>query len=738
MKNRPLFYGCLILFLSILLCVYIGGAKVVKELRPSAIEREISEGSFIRITGQVYDIDLKDSYQILYLKNNSITFQNDSFKEFKMIVYDKEKLNIEIGNQIQASGRLAVFEQERNPGCFNQQLYYQRQNIHASVWADSIEVNSFGVLKMRQHLYEIRCLWKESLCEIMGMEDGAILSAMLLAEKSGMNEETKELYQVNGVAHVLAISGLHLSVIGIGLYKFFRRMSGSFFIGGVSGMLFLLLYIFMIGVSVSVLRALIMFLFRVGADMAGRHYDNLTAIAVAAMITILWQPLCLYDGGFWLSYGAILGIILILPVFEGLPFQGIWVSVSVNCMTLPVILYYFYEVPLYGVLLNLLIVPLMSVILMSGLAGSICCLIFIPNGPFGEAGLGGILLWICKVIFWIYERVCEVVLEFPCSRVVVGKPEIWKVLVYYGCLVFTLVIMRKVKKVIFVTAGIMALAAGTLMVSGNGRDTVMVTMLDVGQGDGIFVRGPTGKTYLIDSGSSNVDKLSKYQLEPFLKSQGVKEIDYVLVSHGDKDHISGIVEMIGRMRVGVSIKTIVLPQKSVWDEELKGLARIAIRNDMQVVVIEEGQRLREKELSFTCVSPVLEGTSSECYENGNESSMVLALQYKGFDMLFTGDVEENGEEILTEVLRKEYGAVNWDVLKVAHHGSKNSSSELFLDQIKPRYAVISAGRNNFYGHPHEDTLKRLEDVGSKVYSTQDKGAITIVTDGEKMMVEGYL
>ena len=138
---------------------------------------------------------------------------------------------------------------------------------------------------------------------------------------------------------MLAISGLHLSVIGIGLYKLFRRMTGSFLAGGIAGMSFLLLYILMIGMSVSVLRAFIMFLFRVGADMTGRHYDSPTALSVAAVITITSNPLYLYDVGFWLSYGAIIAIILIFPMFQELRFQSFWASVSINLVTIPILLY---------------------------------------------------------------------------------------------------------------------------------------------------------------------------------------------------------------------------------------------------------------------------------------------------------------------------------------------------------------------------------------------------------------
>lgn len=739
MKNRPLLYVCLIVFFLISLYIHTGGAKVVKDLRPSALERELKAGTNVRIKGQIYDIDQRENYHIIYLYNNSIIYQNKSLKESKIIVYDEKKMNIEIGNWLELTGELSFYEKERNPGNFNQKLYYQKQGIHVSLWAEDILVTDTGGNTFRQALYEIRKRWNKSLLELMGEEDGAVLSAMLLAEKSGMSIEVKELYQANGIAHVLAISGLHLTIIGIGLYKIFRRVSGSYLAGGVVGIGFMILYIMAIGVSVSVLRALMMFLFRVGAEMTGRHYDSPTALSVAALITIIWRPLYLYDGGFWLSYGAILAIILVLPMFEGILFQSFWASVSISLVTLPVLLYYFYEIPMYSIILNMIVIPLMTVVLICGLAGSLCCAVFISDGILGVSGIGGVLLKVCKAIFAVYEKSCELFLKFPGFRIVAGKPELWQIILYYVSLLLILVLWKKNsfcrRLPVVLAVVLMSLCMGVLFIPNIEKGNIYITLLDVGQGDGIFVRGPEGSTYLIDGGSSDVSQVGKYRIESFLKSQGVERIDYVFVSHGDDDHTSGIKEMIGRINVGISIETIVFPERGVWDETLKELAGLSIENGVRVVEMKKGQVVSEGGLELKCVAPVFdEGDVMD----SNESSIVLAMKYGEFDMLFTGDVEGKGEEKLIKELRDNYNKVSWEVLKVAHHGSKNSSVKEFLELVEPSYSLISAGQNNSYGHPHKETLERLKDTGSTVLSTQECGAITIVTDGEKMKVERYL
>ena len=626
----------------------------------------------------------------------------------------------------------------------------------------------------------------------------------------------------------MAISGLHLSFVGIGMYKVLRRITGSYPVGGTFGILFLALYIVMIGLTVSALRALVMFLFRVGADMTGRHYDAPTALSVAAVVVLLWRPLSLYDGGFWLSFGAVLGVLAVVPVAQDVSithpaimqrrskktniqsfpkqnadritlavyvktirgylwkgiFQGLTASMGINLVILPVLLYYFFEFPLYSFILNLFVIPLMSVLLFMGMAGSLLSVCFLP--------FSGVCFWICSGILRLYEMSCNLALTLPGARFVAGKPEIWQIAVYYGILIIVLLLLYKKERLreyiddvddvegaeskkyqtcgrgivsrkyaergsgrsiqrrvtrlgrfalVFGMAGIIIL---THRWGARGKLTTVV--LDVGQGDGIFMRGPEGGTYLVDGGSSDVKKVGQYRIEPFLKSQGVGMVDYVLISHGDSDHMNGVEELIERRDIGVRIGTLVLPVQEVWDEALAGIAEKAEKYGVRVVVMERGQSIKEGNMTITCIQPGNPGTKAENgksegqyeeegYEPGNAASMVLAVKFKEFDMLLTGDVEGGGEGQLTRQLEEQYRDCTWEVLKVAHHGSKNSSSEEFLWQVKPAYTFISAGRENRYGHPHQETIKRLTDIGSKIYSTQENGAIIVeVEDGETMKV----
>lgn len=849
MKDRPFMYSCLVLLAIITLAVTCGKGKFIRELRPSPLESAVPPKGLAVLQGQVYQTEQRSDYQRLYLKNNSIRYQNQTFQESRIIIYTDSELQIHIGNTVRAKGEVSFFENARNPGNFDQKRYYQIRDIHGMIWADEICLLDTGVWKWRSGIADFRRRWQEALVSALGREDGTALGAMMLGEKSEMDQELKMLYQVNGIGHILAISGLHLSFIGIGMYKILRRVAGSYPIGGIFGILFLMLYIFMVGFTVSAVRALVMFLFRVGADMAGRHYDAPTALSAAAVAVLVWRPLSLYDGGFWLSFGAVLAILTVVPALQGgmkrsFPedkgnkmgksnristvyricmsiVQGLTASIGINLILLPVLLYYFFEFPIYSLFLNLFVIPLMSVILFMGMAGSLFSVCFLP--------LSGACFWICGGILRLYEMSCNLALTLPGARFVAGRPEIWQIAAYYGILVIVLLLLREKNRLMeyaddvddvegaeskrykpcrrgiasrkhaglglgsgmqknvvresdvcvqkyavsksnagiqkrmvskldvgvqkrAVRLGRFALVlgmAGIIILTHRWgeRGKLTTVVIDVGQGDGIFMRGPEGGTYLVDGGSSDVKKVGQYRIEPFLKSQGVGALDYVLISHGDSDHMNGMEELMERQNIGVKIKTLVLPVLEVWDEALAELAKKARDYGIRVVVIEPGQSIREGDMAIICIQPGIPGTEAENrelegrdaeegYEPGNAASMVLAVRYGEFDMLLTGDVEKEGEEQLAKRLEEQYQNCTWEVLKTAHHGSKNSSSEEFLRQVQPVYALVSAGQENRYGHPHQETIERLIDVGSKIYSTQENGAVIVEIDDGKIMKVG--
>ncbi len=711
MRTRPLCFVCLLFLIIQSIGLMISG-KSRCEIPASSIYRG-EDKQVVCVQGQVYKKENKSKYQIIYLKNNSV-------RDFKLMIYDKNFIQISIGQKVEVNGTIGHFDEARNPGNFNQALYYAKQDVYGVIWANSIKIIDNKEHVFLEKLYQFKQLWKSKLLECMDEKQGGILVAMLLGDKEAMNSDVQELYQVNGIGHILAISGLHISFIGLGIYKLLRKSGLGFESAGLIGVSVLTLYVCMIGFTVSVIRAYVMLSFRIGADMCGRVYDMLTALMVAATITVYSQPLYLADEGFWMSYGAIFGLLLVLPALQKCAckrrkwLDGVLASMSVNIVLFPILLWFYFEFPIYSIFLNILVVPLMSWVLALGMIGSLC-LVCIP--PLGSLCLKG-----CGLLLLVFERLGEAVSHLPATRWVLGKPSILMICTYYLILIgilFFIYVSKTGKWWAFCT-----LVIGGLLFCYEPRGNLTVTMLDVGQGDSIFLKGPEGTSYLIDGGSSDVKELGKYRLEPFLKSQGVGKLKYAFVTHGDGDHYSGILEMLGRQSVGVKIENLVFPSNYRQDEKLLELQIIAKHYGTNTLVIEEGEELSEGEFSIQCLQP----SSTESELEGNAGSMVLAVTFHDFSMLCTGDVEGEGEELLFSKMQGE----KYDVLKVAHHGSKNSSSEALLDMIQPKIALISAGRDNGYGHPHEEVLQRLEKVKSRVFTTQENGAIMLITDGNSL------
>lgn len=788
MKKRPLCAICILFLVIQSIRVLFSG---VEEMQPSALEKVVSYGEKqVELAGTVYRIEEKKKVTAVFLKDSTVSVADQMLNESEILVYisqneTERSTEIKIGNRAAASGEAEVFEPARNPGNFDQKTYYLRQGIHVLVWAEQFRILSHDKKPVRQFLSEVRGRWNELLLRHLGDYYGGTMSAILLGEKSGLDAGMKTMYQKSGISHLLAISGLHMTFLGMGIYNLLRKAGCGFTISGLTGGVLLILYSLMIGAGVSSLRALIMFMVRIGAEITGRDYDLLTSLFLSAAILCFRQPLYLTDAGFQLSYGAILGIALFSPVFSEMfgcaqvsdrkrrlerrktgriarvqskgftvllwILNGLSTSLAVNVFLLGPLLWFYFEVPPYSVFLNLIVIPVMPVAMGAGVAGSALSLM--------SDAAGGAVLQICGGVLRSYDQVCTWAGMLPCNRFVAGKPDAPWIVVYYLVLAGLWILFKYIagkreqeeekrksgnkisnksrKPCRLPGCAILFFAAGMALVCRGGfrlPDEAQITVLDVGQGDGIHIRHDS-LNCLIDGGSSDVSSVGTYRLEPYFLSRGVDALDYVFVTHGDDDHISGVREMLENQTFGVKIRNLVMPPLEYQDEKLIELAQIAVKNGTRVTVMDPGDKIttgaaeEEKGMILTCIGP----ESGLEVEPGNETSLVLDLSFGEFDMLFTGDVEGSGEEsLISSGLLRDY-----DVLKAAHHGSENSGTEEFLQITAPEYAVISAGKDNRYGHPHAETLQRLNDAGCTVYSTQDNGAVMIRSDGVTMTINGF-
>ncbi len=705
MKYRYCCYLAVAVAAGLFLTYYFIGAQSFSALRVSKLENAVSEGEQVTIEGTITRKFRKE-------KGIDFLLQPLNQKELVYVSLSEEQAtdDLEIGQKVKVSGKVILFNKSPNLGNFNQKFYYQKQNIYVKLQDARAEIQS---RKLGQFAYLKEQMWKlqqglsKQVIAYAGEHYGGILSAMVLGEDFYVDAELKELMQKSGIGHLLAISGLHVSFLGTGTYKIQRKVGIPIVVAATCSGIFLSFYMLMIGNSVSACRAWLMFLLQMGANVTGREYDGKTALAFAALYELLQEPVRLFDASFLLSFGAVAGIYVVAPALK------MKIPLAIQCVLFPVQLYYYYEICIYSLIWNLIAIPLSSIAMGSGILGIICAKI-----PFFSAIFVEKIFAVGKGVVWFYEMGGKIVLNFPFSRWITGQPPFLCLVMYYT-IVFVVILFWKKKWPILI--------AGILLIIGTkySPDACTITMLDVGQGDCFIINSPDGSTFLIDGGSSSVAKVGQYRIEPYLKHEGIGSVDYVWVTHGDSDHMNGILELLERKQVGIRIKHLILPPQIYWNENIEELVEVAQCAKTKIHVMKQGQVLKEGTVKVKCIWPPEEDSTLD----ENQSSLVLGFTWNTFDLLFTGDLEKDAEKRVAEYIlagqKKQRLPEKYEVLKVGHHGSKNSTSEAFLELVRPEISLVSAGDNNRYGHPHEETVERIEKAGSKVISTIKNGMIRL-------------
>lgn len=747
------------LWILLLLCIFFAGyGRMAGEIRRwKAVEERLWEdGEAVDITGKLLEIREKEKDVVLTVKTQDFG---------KLFVYaDREEEDctegLRIGERVNIKGEVGYFREAKNPGEFDVKGYYASQGILTAVFAWEVEGSqSKAYSPYLDALYRCRLFCSEIFGRLCEPEDEGIFRAAILGEKEGMDREIRDLYQKSGIAHLLAISGLHLSLLGAGLHKLLRKCGMGYGLSGILAAAAIGSYAVLTGASGSAVRAVVMLGVSFLAAYLGRTYDLLSALSLAALLLAGAHPFSITQSGFQLSFGAVLGIGILgkaLGSWLGMKkpwMQGFAVSLSVQMATAPVVLWHYFQIPVYAVFLNLAVVPLMSYVVISGLLG----LLF---GSF-LSGAGVMAVGTGHYILQFYQYLCEITSRLPGSLLIWGRPEGFQIFLYYlflaGMLLGLAVLKEKdagfnedAKKkrggmgkrrlgrwgLVFAGTVLCGLSLRPLRQSG-----LDIAVLDVGQGDGIVLIGEGGRietegilwqgeekyrksrrtVILMDGGSSSEKRLGENRLEPYLKSEGISRIDFAIVSHGDEDHSSGLCYLLGECPE-IEIGALILPEAGMGDPGYKKLIDAAKKRDIAVGYMDAGDRIRAGECCLNCFYP---GAGMEAdFSDRNQQSLVIRADYQDFHMLFTGDVGQEGERMALKYAGEEAFSLV-QVLKAAHHGSRFSSGEAFLAAVHPNWTVISYGEGNSYGHPHEETLERLRKEKSTVLETGKMGAILL-------------
>ena len=538
------------------------------------------------------------------------------------------------------------------------------------------------------------------------------------------------------------------------------------------------MYGIMTGFSTSTIRALIMFILAVIAKAIGRTYDLMSGMCLASILIIVENPYYIFDSGFLLSVLSVSGISLIYPILlditdffkkeKGAIYEktrkSICISLSTNLATLPVVFNTFFKISRYSIFINIIVVPLMSIILGIGIIVLIIANTVIKLKPFRVITRG--LLFAAQKIIMLYSFLCGNVSRLAGNYWIVGKGESWQNIVYIILMIVVVLgywsyVNRvrsddknkdelrkrmKIRETALIVISVFVLAFRI-------KPELSVNALSVGQGACNVIYGRDIPTIMVDGGSSDVKDVYKYRIRPFLLSNGISEIDYLFVTHPDMDHISGVKELLSDELKEVNVKHQFVSvedgfEKIMGSKEKTGDGHsLSPRNDEKtgfekadfVHIISKGDRIENGSITIECLSPENKGVSvpgsegNKREESLNDMSLVLKVMYENdknhFTMLYTGDISSEVEQALINDSQIKDKLKNIDYLSVPHHGSKYSSSEQFINTVNPKVSVISSGKNNSYGHPHNETLERLESVDTSIYRTDELGQITCSCKG---------
>ena len=790
--------------------VLVAGMPVMLLLGALCVEKQdafrsvylsvLEEGQSVRLAGKINRVEEKTNCFYYYLTDCSVE-QSDHLMPCNDVLAYVSSDDYSVGQILILQGTISLFDEATNEGQFDSRAFYRSQKIDFGVWVDSVERVEGKSDRFRVWLSRVRVELGIPLSRYA--DDDGVLSAMLLGDKTSLDSEIRSLYQKSGIAHVLAISGLHISLLGMALYRLLRHRCGLTYLwAGIVAASFLVAYTLMTGNAVSARRATGMLIVYLVADLLGRSYDMLSALSLI-VILLLWEnPFLVTNSGFQFSVAAVVGIgvgqcVLVPRVgswkvvygrrkkqddvvrcdaakcdaakcdAERIRMQnlvdwmkrrmdkclpGMMISLSIQFFTLPLVAYYYYEIPVYAILLNIPVLALIPYVLGLAVFGSL-------TGQI--AFLQPLSFALCRVCGWVlhgYRWLCDASLLLPGARMITGKPSEVRVVVYYGLLgafYYVLWCGMKKKQRQMCTKGAQAekqewirswfgFGLGLVLVLlltflfVRGKPEFELDILDVGQGDAIYLCASDGTNFMIDGGSTDVKKVGTYRILPFLKAKAIRKVDYWFVSHTDEDHISGLVEV---MESGYAVGTLVLAEAQKEDEKAHGLAELAQKNGIRVCYMKAGdvlgtrkedvvnERNRAETFRIECLYP----TNNNDSEDVNDRCLVLYYEDENFSAFFGGDISSEVEEQLVSAGK----CRQTDVLKASHHGSKYSNSDVLLHALHPRLTIASAGKKNRYGHPSPEAIARVGESGSAFYSTIDYGRIRVrFVDGE-MVAEPY-
>jgi len=741
-------YFLITFFLVSILLLSIGNLLTQKNRNP--INPALTEINKVKNTtafGEISKIDLKKNDQLIfYLAVDSI--YSDEFlivDELNILCKVKtgkralQKLYAQLkpGNEIKVTGFYHKGKERRNPGEFDYNAYLNSKDILGIINIDgskSISVINPEINIVDNLIFQSRVAIDIKLKEYYNPQTAALLRGLLLADRGDISYETKTEFINAGVVHVLAVSGLHVGYIILIFLFLFGRF--NIYLRSILTIVGLFCFMLITGVPPSVFRATVMATVLIIAFLANRSTNLLNSISIAAVIILVINPNELFNPGFQLSFSAVLAIGIILPRLNELinkwniqnkPLKYIIlfsaVSLSAQIGTLPFTLLYFNKFSVIALVTNLIVIPAIGMII----AAAIVMLIFSTVLPF-------IAIYIAAVNDLIASGVLSLIkfsgnLSF--SYLSITDYSIVDLIIFYlmfSILIYFLPKFGSIKSKLI----LLLLVVGNTLVYSTIDDInllpnneLSVLMIDVNQGDSFLIKFPNGKTALVDAGNAtNFFDNGERVIIPLLDYLGIGKIDYGIISHIDSDHYGGFVSLVIADKIGSIFK----PEIDTSLSKDRKFEKFIRENDVSVKYFNEEKMQIGNTVIYFLYDENLKALSGK---STNDRSAVFKLVYGNTSFLFTGDIEKRIEKFYTF---KYQNFLDSDILKVGHHGSKTSSSQIFLQYVTPELSLISAGFKNKFGHPAKEIVERLKNTGSSIYRSDLDKAVLLRSDGENIKV----
>ena len=638
-----------------------------------------------KIYGYIKNYSIYDNYIKIYLKGKENIIVNYYYND------NKDINNINIGDKYIIYGHLEEPSNNTIPNTFNYKKYLKNKKIFYIFKSNRIEL----VKESNSILYYIK---NNIYKRVRKIDAKGYILTFLLGDKSLIDKEIYNIYKDNGISHLLSISSLHISIFMGVVLRIINKISYSNFFKQIISIIFILFLIFIIDNSISLYRVGISYIIQSINRIFNLKISRKDILIISFIILVLLNSMIIYDMGFQFSYIISSGLIIYsrnIKNIKNKQQQRLIISILCFMLSLPICIYYYYQINLFSIILNIIFIPFISIIIIP-----LCILTFIF--PF--------IYNILSLFINLLEYSNQLINSINIFTITFCKPNIIIIIIYY---LIIYLIKNNYKYLILL---IIVLCIHKLYSYYN--PNFEITYLDVGQADSIIIKYPHNKkNIMIDTGGiADTDYLvTTNKTIPYLRSIGIIKINILILTHGDYDHMGEAINLVNNFKV----------EKVIFN--------CGPYNDLEKDLIKELDKKKIK--YYSCIKELhldqnkLDFLQTKEYDNENDNSNVIYTELDGYKFMFMGDASSTTEE---EILEK-YILPDIDVLKVGHHGSKTSSGKEFIDEINPKYSVISVGKNNRYGHPNKEALDNLEK--SKIYRTDQDGSIMFKIKNNRLQIE---